>query len=201
MLTLYVAKNTVAFASHLALEETGLPYRVQWLVMANNDQRTPDYLAVNPKGRVPALITDHGTLTETPAVLEYIAEITGKLMPSDPIAKARVRELLAYLAATMHVNHAHGHRGARWSDDPAAHASMRAKVTENMAQNCDYVETLMPDTGWYSADLSIADMHLYTVCRWLATDGVDIATYPKLAAHFTAMKTRPSVITVENAHG
>lgn len=201
MFTLYVAKNTVALAPHIALAETGLPFRVSWIAFASNDQRTPDYLAVNPKGRVPALVTDHGVLTEAPALLEYIAEVSGQLMPDDPYKRAKVREMTAYLAATMHPNHAHGLRGERWSDDPAAHASMRAKVPQTMADSSAYVESCLPDRGWLVDDYSIADIHLYTVCRWLSGDGVDITNYPKLAAHFEAMEARDAVARTIADHG
>lgn len=201
MLTLFAAKGTVALSPHVALEEVGLPYDMRWISFADGGQRTPDYLAINPKGRVPALVTQHGVLTEAPAILDYIADITGLLMPADPFKRAKVREMMGYLAATMHINHAHKFRGARWSDDPAAHASMVAKVPETMAQSCSYVEGCLPETGWLVGEYSIADIHLYNVCRWLTGDGVDIANYPKLAAHFTAMQARPAVARVAALHG
>lgn len=194
MLTLFAAPYTVALSCHIALEETGLPHQVNWLNFASNDQRTPDYLAVNPKGRVPALTGDHGVLTEAPAILEYIADLSSQLMPQDTYQRAKVREMMGYLAATMHPNHAHGVRGERWSDDPAAHASMAAKVPETMATSCAYVESCLPDTGWLIGPYSVADIHLFNVCCWLSKDGVDIANYPKLAAHFAAMNARPAVI-------
>lgn len=201
MLTLFAAKGTVALSVHVALEETGLAHEVNWISFASNDQRTPDYLAINPKGRVPALVTDHGVLTEAPAILEYIAEITGDLMPKDRFSRAKCREMMAYLAATMHPNHAHGLRGERWSDDPAAHASMKAKVPQTMAESSAHVESCLPDAGWLVGSYSIADIHLYNVSRWLKGDGVDIANYPKLAAHFRAMQARPAVARVEQMHG
>ena len=201
MFTLFAAKNTVAIAPHIALEETGLPYAINWLNFASSDQRQPDYLAINPKGRVPALVTDDGILTEAPAILEYIAETSGDLMPKGPYERAKVREMLSYLAATMHPNHAHGLRGERWSDDPAAHASMKAKVPETMAASSAHVESCLPDTGWLVGAYSIADIHLYNVCRWLKGDGVDITDYPKLSAHFDAMGQRDAVQRIERAHG
>ena len=194
MLTLFVAPYTVAMAPHIALEETGLSHTIQWLSFASNDQRKADYLAVNPKGRVPALTGDHGVLTEAPAILEYIADLSGQLMPADTFARAKVREMMSYLASTMHPNHAHGVRGERWSDDPAAHASMAAKVPETMNASCAHVESSLPDNGWFVGDYSVADIHLFNVCCWLPKDGVDIADYPKLAAHFAAMQARPAVM-------
>ncbi|MCF2903674.1 glutathione S-transferase family protein [Octadecabacter sp. CECT 8868] len=200
MLTLFAAKGTVAVASQIALEEAGLPYNTRWISFADGDQHAAPFRALNPKGRVPALITDFGPLTETPAILEYISELSGNLMPDTPIERARVREMLSYLASTMHVNHAHKFRGARWSDDPAAHATMVAKVPETMAESCAYLESQLPDSGWLLDEYSIADIHMVSVCRWLAADKVDIENFPKLAAHFAAMKSRPAVARILQAH-
>ena len=74
MLTLFYALNTCALASHIALEESGAAYEAKRLNFAENEQRKPEYLKINPKSRVPALVTDQGILTETPAILVYIAQ-------------------------------------------------------------------------------------------------------------------------------
>ena len=74
MLTLYYAAGTCALASHLALEFAGAPYEAKRLDFKQQQQRSPEYLRINPKGRVPALVTERGVLTETPALLHYIAQ-------------------------------------------------------------------------------------------------------------------------------
>jgi glutathione S-transferase len=201
MLTLYASQGSVAVAAHVALEEAGLPYTIHWISINQGEQRSLEFLAINPKGRLPALLTEYGHLTETPAILDYIADISDKFLPSDPFQKARARELISFLAATVHVNHAHGPRAARWSDDPAAQVSMAAKVAETMADSCGVIEAVLPDAGWFLGSYCIADIHLYAVCRWLEGDGVAIANYPKLAAHFAAMKARPAVAKVAALHG
>ena len=84
MFKLYYAPGTCALASHIALEEAGAAYTAERLDFKNNQQTSPQYLAINPKGRVPALVTDRGILTETPAILAYIAQSfpQAKLVPS-----------------------------------------------------------------------------------------------------------------------
>ena len=74
MLKLYYAPGTCALASHIALEEAGAAYTTERLDFKSNQQNSPEYLKVNPKGRVPALVTDRGVLTETPAMLAFIAQ-------------------------------------------------------------------------------------------------------------------------------
>ena len=74
MLKLFYATGTCALASHIALKEAGADYETVRLDFGSNDQRKPEYLAINPKGRVPALVADKGILTETPAILVFIAQ-------------------------------------------------------------------------------------------------------------------------------
>ncbi len=74
MLTFYYATNTCALATHIALEEAGAAYETHWIDFGAAEQTKPDYLKVNPKGRVPALATERGVLTENPAILAYIAQ-------------------------------------------------------------------------------------------------------------------------------
>ena len=131
MLKLFYALGSCSLASHIALEEAGADYELVAMSTKAGDQRTPQYLAINPKGRVPALVTDRGVLTETPAILAYVAQSypAAKLAPlDDPFAFAEAQAFNSYLCATVHVAHAHKHRGYRWADDPAALAEMTRKV-------------------------------------------------------------------------
>ena len=93
MFKLYYAPGTCALASHIALEEAGAAYTAERLDFKNNQQNSPQYLAINPKGRVPALVTDRGILTETPAMLAYIAQSfpQAKLVPSTIPLRSRRR--------------------------------------------------------------------------------------------------------------
>ena len=74
MLTLFYATNTCSLASHIALEDSGAAYEAKRLDFDAGDQRKPEFLKINPKGRVPALATEFGILTETPAILAFIAQ-------------------------------------------------------------------------------------------------------------------------------
>src|SRR4029077_12522107 len=135
MIKLYCASGTCALASHIALEEACAKYETVKLDFAQGDQRKPDYLKVNPKGRVPALITERGILTETPAILAWVAQTfpQAKLAPVDPFEFGVAQAFNSYLCSTVHPAHAHGRRGARWSDDAAAQETMKAKVPQNMS--------------------------------------------------------------------
>ncbi len=197
MLKLYYAIGSCALASHLALEEAGAKYEVVRLNLAAGDQRKPDYLSVNPKGRVPALVTDRGILTENPAILTYIAQThpAAKLAPfDDAFAFANVQSFNAYLCATVHVAHAHGARGSRWSDDAAAIETMKAKVPQTMADCFELIERQMFAGPWVMGEnFTICDPYLFTIAGWLKRDSVDIERFPKVADHHRRMAARPAV--------
>lgn len=197
---LHLARGTISMCVHAALEEANLPYRLHWVDFAAGQQRAPDYLAVNPKGRVPALVTDRGVLTETPALLEWIAGIaTPRLMPSDPWLAARVRETMSYLASTVHVAHAHKMRGSRWADDPGAHDAMRDKVTSNIADCAAYLDAQL-DGDWVGRAFGVADLYLWNVARWFPGDGVPLDAFPRLHAHHDRVAARPAVARVIALH-
>src|SRR5687768_17636747 len=101
---LFYAPGTCALASHIALEDAGANYEVVRLDFAGGEQRKPEYLKINPKGRVPALATDRGVLTENPAILAFIAQSfpKAKLAPFDDAwTYAQVQSFNAYLCATV----------------------------------------------------------------------------------------------------
>ncbi|MEM1301036.1 MAG: glutathione S-transferase family protein [Pseudomonadota bacterium] len=187
---LYYAPNTIALATLLTCEEAGVAVEPVRVDFASGEQTKPAYAKVNPKGRVPALVTDQGILTETIAILEFIAP---DLIPQDPWQAARMREVTTYLASTMHVNHAHKMRGHRWADHTSSHADMTAKVSETMTTSCAYVESKITGPFVLGDALTLADPYLFTLCTWLEGDGVDVARFPKITAFRAAMEARASV--------
>jgi glutathione S-transferase len=201
-LTLHLARGTVSLASHAALEEAGAEHELAWLDFAAAEQTTEAYRRVNRKGRVPALVTPDGVLTETIAILEWIAETRAPhLMPAEPWARARARETMTYLASTAHVNHAHKMRGARWADDPAALDAMRAKVPQTMAESAAWLESRMEGDWVAGGAFSVADLYLWTVLGWLEGDDVPLAGYPRLQALHGRVRARPAVARVAAMHG
>ena len=195
----YCAPKTISIATAILLEETGLSYDPVQLNFADGEQTKPEYLALNPKGRVPALVTDSGILTETGAIAEYLAGLVPDrgLVPADPWAAAQMRAVMYYLASTFHVNHAHMRRGYRWADQESSLADMSAKVPQTMAASCKFVEETCALAPFVMGEaMTVADPWLFTICSWLEGDGVDITNYPRLTAFFDMMNARPSVAAV-----
>ena len=203
MLTLYYAPRTCALASHIALEQAGADYDVVRLDFRVSAQREPGYLAINPKGRVPALTTPGGVLTETPAILAFVAQThpEARLAPPDPFAFAQAQAFAAYLCSTVHPAHAHRVRGQRWADDPAAIEEMKRKAPQVMSDCFDLIERNMLAGPWVMGEAySFCDPYLFTIASWLEGDGLDIARWPKTADHFRRMSDDPAVQRVLAAH-
>ncbi|MEC9434389.1 MAG: glutathione S-transferase C-terminal domain-containing protein [Pseudomonadota bacterium] len=205
MIKLYSSPGACSLASHIALREAGAAFDLVRVDFKTNQQRQPDYLAINSKGRVPALALDAGVLTETPAILGWIAAAhpDAGLAPADPWDRARMDSLMAFLCATLHVAHAHKFRGSRWADETSSHEDMRRKVPQTVGAAFRHVEDeCMGDGPWAMGDgFSVADPYLYTVARWMEGDDLDLADFPKVAAHRARMETRAPVLAALEAEG
>ena len=197
---LFYAEGTISIAPAIILIEAELDHDLARIDFAQATQTKPEYLAINPKGRVPALVLQNGTvLTETGALLDYFAALAPdkNLIPDAPEDAAHMRSVMYYLASTMHVAHAHKMRGSRWSDKPESQADMAAKVPETMTACAAYVESECLRGDYVcGTQFTIADAYLFVVCNWLAGDGVNVADFPKITKFMACMEDRESVQTV-----
>ncbi len=197
MLILYYAPHTCSLASHIALEEVCAEFELRRIDFTKREQQASDYLAVNAKARVPALVTPRGVLTETPAMLAYIAQTfpeSGLAPIQDPFAFAEVQAFNSYLCSTVHVAHAHRMRGYRWADDPAAITAMQKKVPQSVGDGFELIERHMLKGPWVmGATFTMADPYLFTLAQWLEADGVNLAHLPHVTEHRERMRARPSV--------
>lgn len=199
-ITLYTAQASIGWVSHITLEESGLKYEAHELDFSKKQQSSADYLKINPKARVPSLVVEQGVITETPAILTYIAQIAPNsviALPNDPFLQSAINSFNSYLCSTVHVAHAHRMRGHRWVDDEAAQKAMTANVPKTVALCIDLIEAEMLQGPWVHGDtFSISDPYLYRISTWMDSDGVDINNYPKVKAHREAMEARASVQAV-----
>jgi glutathione S-transferase len=197
MLTLYYATGTCSLASHIVLEDSGAAYEAKRVDFSRGEQNSPEYLLVNPKGRVPALATDYGIISETPAILAFIAQSypqSNLAAVNDPFQFAKANAFNNYLSSTVHVAHAHKRRGARWSDDPGVIQALTLKVPKNMADCFDLIEASMFTGPWVMGSVyTMCDPYLFTISSWLEADGVDPKKFPKVLDHRNRMAKRRSV--------
>lgn len=199
MLKLYYAPDTCALASHITLEQVGAEYEAVRVNFSENEENSPEYLRINPKGRVPALITSHGILTETPAILQFICQSYPEagLAPLDDVFEtARMNAFNSYLCSTVHVAHAHRLRGNRWADDPLAIAAMQAKVPQSVGDAFALVESELHGPWVLGERYSICDIYLFTLAQWLEADGVETEKLPRVLDHRNRMLQSPVVAKI-----
>lgn len=197
MIKLYYAPHTCSLASHIALEDAAAEYSTVRINFATDDQRKPEYLAINPKARAPALVTDKGILTETPAILAFIAQSfpAARLAPlDDPFLFAQVQAFNSYLCSTLHVAHAHRMRGYRWADELSAIEAMQRKVPQSVAACFELIERNMLGEPWVTGErYTICDPYLFTMAQWMEQDGLDPTRFPKVREYRRRMSERPQV--------
>ncbi|MFT7141093.1 MAG: glutathione S-transferase [Candidatus Azotimanducaceae bacterium] len=200
---LYTVPGSCSFASHIALEMAGADYEVRLAPRAGG-RTAESFFEINPKGRVPALVTAKGVLTETPAILYYIAQTCSQTDPKRTLAPmenpwlfARLQSFCAYLCATVHVAHAHGHRGYRWADEESSFKDMTNKVPQNMGECFRLIESEMLQGPWVLGEIfSIADIYLLAIARWLEADKVDTSDLVNVLDHRARMLQLPEVQVV-----
>jgi glutathione S-transferase len=188
LLTLYFAPGASSMAPHIALNEIGAPFEARPVSFAKSETRGPEFLAINPEGKVPTLLIDGRPLTEVAGILYYLARAypEARLMPQDdPEAEARVVSWMSFIASTLHparrqgLNHAMG-----------VYALADARLG---------------DRDWAVGDYSIADIHLFRLYwRFAASLKPPPGAFPRLQVHHGRMLARPAVIRtieVESAAG
>ncbi len=212
MLRLYYFPGTCAFAPHMLLEEIGDPFELEMVVPASTPTGSPDlasspeWRAVNPKGRVPALLGVAGAsggaaelLTEVSAILFYLGRSHPALglLPEGPAEQARCIEWCNYLATNLHaVALAQISRGARFIDDPAQHPAIAKKGIANARDGFAYVETVLADGRPWAlpGGFSVVDFYLHLFFTAGARIFPDMAErYPHWAALSDEMASRPAV--------
>jgi glutathione S-transferase len=185
---LYFAPGACSLADHIALIEGGLAFDLEKVdLKAKRTATGGDYLAINPKGYVPALALDDGeVLTENIALLAYIADRSGKLMPSAGIARWRVLEATAFISSEVHKNFKPFFSPD--ADDAAKRAArdLLGKRFALLGAQLDGRDFLIGD------EISVADCYLFVMLGWAREKaGVDLP--PNLIAYHDRMKQRPAV--------
>lgn len=196
MIKLFYTPGTCARASHIALEEAGAEFEAVRVDLRGGEHQRPEYLAMNPKSRVPALQTDQGVLTESVAILGYIAQAfpEARLAPTDPWGFAQAQAFNAYLSSTVHIFFGVGFRPGRYADEETSHEDMRRKMPENMLGAVRLIEERLFKGPWVLGEqFSVCDGYLFTLFGWLAAINQDQTQFPALYAHSQRVAERPAV--------
>jgi len=188
MLTLYLSPGSSSMAPHIMLHEIGVDFESRWISFAKREQRAPEYLKLNPEGKVPTLLVDGHPLTEVAATLYYLARRfpeAGLFPEGDLEAEAQVVSWMSFIASTIH---------------PA-----RRIGVERWQEVFEIAEKRLALQDWAVTRYSIADIHLFRLFwRFFASLHPARETYPGLSAHYERMMARPAVrrvLEIESAVG
>jgi glutathione S-transferase len=197
LLRLFYSPGAVSLVSHIAIEETGAPFEAVRVAIGEGAHQAPDYLAVNPRGLVPALEVDGRVIAETPAILMFLGQRfprRGLLPLDDQFALAKVQELLSFFASSVHPGFARLFRAARSSWGPALPAAMVQEDRAILQRFFGDIEALLSRGDWLLGDRhSVADGYPFTVLRWARRQKFETAPYPRWTAHARRMANRPAV--------
>lgn len=176
MLVLYFSPGSSSLAAHIALHEAGVPFEGRPVLVATKETRKPEFLAINPEGKVPSLLIDGRLLTEVLAILFYLGKTypQAKLLPQDIEGEAQALSWMSFLASTVH--------GAR-ADAAEARAAF-VLATQRLGTR-----------EWALGDYSIVDIFLFRLFwRFAARFKFAPGEFPRLEAHRARMLARPAVI-------
>lgn len=191
-LRLYYSPGACSLAPHAALEETGAAFEPVRVDFGASEQRAAAYLAINQKGRVPALAQDDWVLTENPAILRYVARLNpaAGLWPDEPRAEAACLEWLAWSASTIHPAFAHVRRAERYATSDAGKAEVVERGREACQDLWTMIEVNLARGPWAAGDaFSVAD--LYLLVFWLWGRGPVLGyDMPRLFPHWTDLMRR-----------
>ena len=182
---LYYSPGACSLADHIALHEAGLPFEHEKVdLKAKRTESGGDYLAINPKGYVPALTLDSGeTLSENIAILDWIAHQDGALKPAGAMGHTRLLEALAYISTEIHKSFKPFFAGGSDAEKAAA--------GETILKRLSYLAERMGGDYLLGADISVADCYLFVMLLWARKNGLDVP--PALAAYRDRMADLPSV--------
>jgi len=207
MRKLYYSPGACSLAVHIALEETESPFEAVRVAIREGAHQSPDYLALNPHGRVPTLVEDGFVLTEAPAILHYLGHLDGqgRLLDLDDLqALGRTAQLLNFFSSTVHVAFAQLWRSERFATSQEARLEVEQDALGHIRRYFDELEELAKAGDWLVGErFSIADPYMLVFHRWGGLVGIDMNQYPAWNAHKERMLARPSVqrtLATEDLH-
>jgi glutathione S-transferase len=193
---LYYAPGACSFASHIALEEIGLPYDTVKLNLAEGDQRKPEYLALNPRGRVPTLVVNGHVLTENVGIMTYLAGgyPEAKLWPKDTWHQAMAVSAMAWISNTVHPAYGHLLRPARYVDGDVHQEAVKAKARENYGKHLEEIDALLKGRKWAIGNhYTVVDGYLLVFYRWGNRGGFPVRSLPNYTGLVDRVLARPAV--------
>jgi len=193
VLTLYYGPGACSMAAHIVLEESGETYTPQKVNLAGGEQRSADYLKINPHARVPALRLDDGeTISENTAILPYLGK-RFKLWPTDAKAETRALSLIGWFASSVHAAHAHVGRPERYTADESAFPGIKEAGLKTFHSCLQEIDGLFAGRQWLADSYSVLDPYAFVFYTWGVRRELPMSALKNYTAFKDRMVARPAV--------
>lgn len=196
MLTLYYSPGACSLASHITLEESGAPFEGKLTSTVKGEQKTPEYLAINPRGKVPALKADDDVITENVAILTYVAKTfpDAQLLPKDPLEEARCLSTMAWFSNTVHPGFTRVFRPERFTNDPSTQEAVKASGREAFWASLQEIDGLLAGRTWLAGEAyTVCDPYALVFYGWGKRIDLPVETLANFTAWKDRMLARPAV--------
>ena len=194
-LTLYYAPNTCALVPFVALTEAGADFEVRPLNTRTNEHKTPEFLELNPKHKVPVLVIDGYPLTENVAIQIWIDRQypQANLLPKDPMEQVKAISLMAWFASTVHPHLTPNIRPENYCDTPGSEEGVRRAARRLFAEDIAIAEARLAGREWFFDRFTTPDVYFFWCLRRAKSFKIDLSAFPNCLAHFDRVEARPSV--------
>jgi glutathione S-transferase len=196
MMTLYFSPGACSLASHIGLEESGASYEIKPILLAKGQQRTEEYLKINPRGKVPALSVDGKVLVENTAILTYLSRRfpEKELMPADSAEEARCIATMCWFSSVVHPSYQRTSRPERFADSEAAHAAVKENGRKSFWANCQEIDSMFRGNDWIMGrEFTVVDGYALVFYGWGLRGGFPMKELSAYSAWQERMMERPSV--------
>jgi glutathione S-transferase len=193
MLTLCYCPGACSMASHIIMEESGEKYTARRIDLANGEQRSAEYMQINPHARVPALGLDNGEfISENAAILPFLGKRFG-LWTDDPVTEAKMMSFIGWVASTVHPAQAHIGRPERYATDPAAHANLRETGKQTFHANLKEIDQMYAGKDWLFGRYTVTDPYAFVLYTWGVRRELPMQELKNYTAFKDRMLQRPAV--------
>ena len=202
MIELHYGPGACSFVPHAALEivkaTTGHDFVAHVVKLHKGEQRTPEYLALNPNGQVPTLVVDGTPLTQIVAIGDYLDRRFPEagLLPKETWARAQAMSRFAWMNNTVHPTFTHVFMPERFTDDASAQAAIKSFAINQYRTYLERIQQWVAEAGegFLLGDrLSLLDIYSLTLLRWGGFGGIDPESLPALWAHVQRVAQQPPV--------
>ncbi|MGK6316925.1 glutathione S-transferase family protein [Neorhizobium sp. DT-125] len=197
---LFYSPGACSLAPHIALEETGTSYKPIKKLLSKNEHLTPEYLTINPRGKVPALVTPDGrVITENTAILAYIGLANPGLamFPTDTVEQMQYLAQMAWFSNTPHIFQRAKFRPYRFVDREEVYDDIRAKALASYWESMQEIDRLIAGNEWIMGDrYSVVDPYALVFYGWGDSNGLPMETLEDFTRHKNQMLARPAVRVV-----